>query len=520
MSDSCGTGRGGVVYPGDPGDLNSGTLSATAALLGIHLFWTLPNIRPEAVSFILVYRNTIADFDSAALIGRGAGDHYLDNILPEEIGREYFYWIRYVTINGTIGQPIGPASAVMQPPWETILEMLEGRLDESTLNQALRTRIIGGIDNLQSALGTEREQRLLGENVISGFLQDLQGSLGDVDALIRNEVIERQNGDSVVLAEVDVKIAQFKQDTAAAIVGEEIVYADPDRAIAEAIRTLSVATEEGTAALQILQGTQGGPDGLAAQFMVKTDVNGYVSGYGLYNDGATSEFIVNVDRFAVATPGNNPSYPFIIDRVNGQTVIVLNAATFIPDASITNAKIGGSLFSENFNLVDTGWAIAQNGNAVFHNIYARGDIRASEIDAGIITAENIRGGAVSRVYQESRSGFNLGAGQESKAFAFLPQITQGLLGNVICMVHFQAQAQGQATNVGVKVVRVRPNGQRSTIHTNAISAATNLTSGSATSFSDENIQPGTLYEVYMTNTWNQGSFVDGRVGGNMMLTLM
>jgi len=45
-----------------------------------------------------------------------------------------------------------------------------------------------------------------------------------------------------------------------------------------------------------------GANGLAAQYVVKTDVAGLVSGFGLYNDGNISDFFVRADRFAVGNP--------------------------------------------------------------------------------------------------------------------------------------------------------------------------------------------------------------------------
>ncbi len=43
-------------------------------------------------------------------------------------------------------------------------------------------------------------------------------------------------------------------------------------------------------------------DGLKAEYTIKLDVNGNVSGYGIYGDDGGSEFVANVDRFAVTTP--------------------------------------------------------------------------------------------------------------------------------------------------------------------------------------------------------------------------
>ena len=55
-------------------------------------------------------------------------------------------------------------------------------------------------------------------------------------------------------------------------------------------------------------------NGIKAQWTIKTDVNGYVAGAGLMNDGNTSEFIIRADRFAIANPawaGTGKKYGFV-----------------------------------------------------------------------------------------------------------------------------------------------------------------------------------------------------------------
>lgn len=46
-------------------------------------------------------------------------------------------------------------------------------------------------------------------------------------------------------------------------------------------------------------------DDLKAQYFVKTDVRGLVSGFALYNDGNISDFFVRADRFAVGSPSSS-----------------------------------------------------------------------------------------------------------------------------------------------------------------------------------------------------------------------
>jgi hypothetical protein len=75
---------------------------------------------------------------------------------------------------------------------------------------------------------------------------------------------------------------------------------------------------------------------LYAQYTVKTDVNGKISGFGMANDGATSAFEIITDRFAIVnTALGVTKFPFIVDAVYG---VVMDVA-LIKDATITSAKI-------------------------------------------------------------------------------------------------------------------------------------------------------------------------------------
>jgi len=104
-----------------------------------------------------------------------------------------------------------------------------------------------------------------------------------------------------------------------------------------ALQTRIAGIEENAAAIEVVENIV---DGVAAEYYVKTDVGGYVAGYGIYNEGpGASGFLVNADYFAVGKFGVGNDIPFMIGPVNGVNKIALNAATFIPDATITNAKI-------------------------------------------------------------------------------------------------------------------------------------------------------------------------------------
>lgn len=111
---------------------------------------------------------------------------------------------------------------------------------------------------------------------------------------------------------------------------------------------------------------------LYAQYAVKTDVNGHVAGFGLANDGATSDFIVLADRFSISDP-NDPTekaIPFIVN--DGQ--VYINSA-MINDATITMAKIVNQIKSLNYVAGSAGWSIPQNGSPEFNGGTFRGTVQ-------------------------------------------------------------------------------------------------------------------------------------------------
>lgn len=391
----CGTGYGSVVLPGDP-SMEDPILSATSTLVGIRLWWTYPNVNPGAVAYTNVYRGTTAVADDAGFIGIASGGTYLDHTSVNSSG-VFYYWIQMVSVNGTIGPLIGPASAAQLPTVDQLIDILEGRLEDSTLAAALRTKI-NTITDVSSSLTTEEQVRLLGDDVLSQLMAQLQTDLAAVDTLVQQEVTERVTADSALVARVDFILAQAN-DNAAAILTEQAARATADQAIALDITTVQATAGAAQASAQTALNVSAATDGtVSAMYTVRVDVNGFVSGFGLSTTGAESEFIVRANRFAIGFPGESNAYPFIVDTVNGVPVIALNAATFIPDASITNAKIGASIQSDDYagSGGTTGWAINKNGFGRFNNLYARGNIEASSLTVGtaMVDTLNIQGNAV------------------------------------------------------------------------------------------------------------------------------
>lgn len=145
---------------------------------------------------------------------------------------------------------------------------------------------------------------------------------------------------------------------------------------------------------------------LFAQYTVKIDLNGYVSGYGLAstlkNDTPESEFVVRADSFSIGTPGGTspaPEVPFIVrtspTTINGENVPVgvYVKDAFIQNGSISRAKIGNAA-------IDTAKiADAAITNAKIDSLSAgkinTGTLSADRIDAESITADKLKLGGSS-----------------------------------------------------------------------------------------------------------------------------
>jgi predicted phage tail protein len=117
---------------------------------------------------------------------------------------------------------------------------------------------------------------------------------------------------------------------------------------------------------------------LYAQYTVKIDINGHVSGFGLAStapvDGAPfSEFIIKADRFAIIDAGTPTLVPFVVSG----GVVYLNELA-VKDATITNAKI----VSVNANKV-----VATNLAAITANL---GAVTAAQLTLGSGTLDFIK----------------------------------------------------------------------------------------------------------------------------------
>ncbi|WP_268895984.1 phage tail tip fiber protein [Gordonia sp. YY1] len=103
----------------------------------------------------------------------------------------------------------------------------------------------------------------------------------------------------------------------------------------------------------------------------------YTSGMALQlaaqGDNVVSQVLFIADRFAIIRNAESGAYtlPFVVQN---DQVFMNNA--LIQDGSITNAKIGNLIQSNNYVSGSRGWSIDKNGNAEFSGVTVRGHIEA------------------------------------------------------------------------------------------------------------------------------------------------
>jgi hypothetical protein len=268
---SCGTGMGNFPQPGDPD--NNVVLSAQGAFGGIVVSWTYPETNPHAVAHVKLYRSTNIDPATKILHHVVSGSIFFDNIdLSASI--TYYYWIEIISVNGTVGELIGPASASLQPTVNQIIDSITGEVTESVLYAALRTRI-DHIDTLDSNIAAEIIARVDNDNLLGEAISIAAADLENVDTLLQSEIIQRVDADSALVAQLDIVLAQSNGNLAA-IAQEQQVRADADSALASDITVLQADVSDNTALItQEQQARADGDTALASDVQtLQTDVAG------------------------------------------------------------------------------------------------------------------------------------------------------------------------------------------------------------------------------------------------------
>ncbi|ASJ79497.1 tail protein [Escherichia phage ECP1] len=279
---------------------------------------------------------------------------------------------------------------------DTFKELIESAVDSNEKIAGMADDIRQNADDLeQQALAIKENADGLAqaEVKIDEISVSMDGMTGGVKnssiAVIQNslaQVTSRRSqtatnaGNSASIDRIDTTIADTSQAVARALVtldasaGGNVsnatdlteTLADFTQASATKINSLTVTVNGQTAAInQTAQAVADVNGNLSAMYNIKVGVssNGqyYAAGMGIGVEntpsGMQSQVIFLADRFAVTTAaGNSVALPFVIQ--NGQTFI---RDSFIQDGTISNAKIGNFIQSNNYVAGSAGWKLDKGG---------------------------------------------------------------------------------------------------------------------------------------------------------------
>lgn len=231
-------------------------LSATGGQFAVYLTWSMGAV--VTVAYYEVWRATADDLSSATLIGTSTAQSYAD-VVPTT--STYYYWVRAVSkadITGAFNATAGTAGAVSFDP-EEILSALTNVVFE---------------DDLTAAIATRTKTFWQTTPPTAQSVGDLWFDSDD------NNLMYRWNGTAWV--------------------------ATPDGRIATLQTQVTSLTSTGGGNTTNITALQNTVNGLSAQYTVKIDNNGYVSGFGLASDATNgipiSSFNILSNRFALLQP--------------------------------------------------------------------------------------------------------------------------------------------------------------------------------------------------------------------------
>lgn len=215
MATICGTGDWTGPKPGDPD--NNSTLSASPAFGGIDVSWTYPSVNPHAVAHVLLYRGISDNYAASVKQATVSGNTFYDRITGTA-GTRYYYWIQIVSVNGTVGNVIGPASAIARTRAEDTLTDLTGKIDQGALAISLKTEIDKISLNYQAIID-EANSRIASNSALSQALDILNGRANAVETFVINEITQRKNGDDALVTQFNLLAAANKNNSA--LIAEE-----------------------------------------------------------------------------------------------------------------------------------------------------------------------------------------------------------------------------------------------------------------------------------------------------------
>lgn len=227
----------------------------------------------------------------------------------------------------TIGAQIAETAAVIE---EETTARIEG---DAALSQQIAT-VSAKADENAAVIQEETTARAEGDAALTERITTLSAQTSDSIAAIQQKMsADTVNGVSITLNALSQDKALESQ-----AIAERTLTVKHNEEVAERL-LLAIKQSDAQAVLEAVNQIVTGPNGLVAQNYIKTDVNGNVAGYGLYNDGDVSEFAILSDRFLIAKADGTATPIFEVDSTTGLVQLI---GDLIASGAITGDKINAA----------------------------------------------------------------------------------------------------------------------------------------------------------------------------------
>lgn len=358
---------------------------------------------------------TAITINEAALGARGAWKKFTGTLRVAAGHTRGAFWVstRGTTGTGTPGYDLYIDDVVVTD----ITDAKEAQ-DSANANASALTSLTSRVTNVEGQVTSQASQL----SSLTSQVNDASSKVDQMAQTITNNEKTQSSLNTSLQSQIDAQAsANIKNQTElnnattslAAIKSTQQTQATTISALSQQQTNLTAQVGGQSAELQELKKTVVENGNVSSTWMVKmeTSSNGkkYAAGIALGIDGKNlqSQFLVQADRFGLINTSNgNTTTPFVVE--NG--VAYMNAAV-IKDGSITNAKIGSEIRSDNFVDGSQGWRIGKDGSSQFNNVIVRGRVEAnSGVFKGTVQAESFIGDIATSA---SFNGFTVKGGEGS-----------------------------------------------------------------------------------------------------------
>lgn len=366
---------------------------AEPLILGVGLSWNFPEGAEDTLKTEIQYNDKNAE-DGAMLLSDIPYPQRGYQQMGLKAGQSFFYRARLVDKSGNQGDWIEWVLGESSTDVDWIADEVKKGIEESETIKEIDKNLVDSNAQLQSAADAAIQNALANDADVRRWMVqngDRKAEIIETQQLVADETEARATAVTQLKTQTDKtssdltefretvakdneataqKITQLnsKTDTTNSnITALEKTVADSDKALSEKITGLTSTVGENTAAIQVRGQTIFNKDGTGSSvysmgagitYKGKYYAAGLSVGAEVNAAGAVStRILASADQFAVLNPATNGyTLPFFVQ--GSQTFIV---SALIQDASITNAKIGSYIQSNNYVAGKAGWRIDKNG---------------------------------------------------------------------------------------------------------------------------------------------------------------